>query len=321
VASIAQAAPKPGPLKRARFWAAGFKERDTWVAYGFLLPWFIGFAIFIAGPMIASLILSFTDYSVIETTHWVGTQNYHDLVHDPKVGTALKNSFIFTLLSVPLHMIVALALAIILLHVGRAAGFFRTVFYLPSMTPPVAVAILYLLLFNGSTGIINRVLGWFGIDGPFWTTDPTWVKPGLALMSAWAVGGTMVIYLAALRGVPQHLYEAAAMDGASSWRRFRDVTLPMISPALFFTFIILTIGAMTEFTKVYTAFFGAGTSTNETEAALLYSVYLFRQSFEFFHFGYASALAWLLFVIIMVITLVQVRVSKRFVFYQGEARR
>jgi multiple sugar transport system permease protein len=320
VASIAQAAQKPGALTRARFWASGFKERDTWAAYGFLLPWFIGFTVFIAGPMVASLILSFTDYSVIQATNWVGTQNYHDLVHDPKVTTALRNSFIYTLMSVPLHMLVALSLAMILLRIGRAAGFFRTVFYLPNMTPPVAVAILYLLLFNGSTGIVNRVLEWFHIPGPFWTTDPTWIKPGLVLMSAWAVGGTMVIYLAALRGVPQHLYEAASMDGANAWRRFRDVTLPMISPALFFTFIIQTIFGLTEFARVYTAFFGAGTKTNQTEAALFYSVYLFRQSFEFFHFGYASALAWLLFVIIMMITLVQVRVSRRFVFYQGEKR-
>ena len=321
MASIAQPTQKPGPLARARFWAAGFKERDTWVAYGFLLPWFIGFLVFIAGPMVASLILSFTDYSVIQDTHYIGAQNYRDLVDDPKVATALKNTFIYTVMSVPLHMIVALALAMLLLNLGRATGLFRTVFYLPTMTPPVAVAILYLLLFNGSTGIINRVLGFFHIPGPFWTTDPSWIKPGLVLMSAWAVGGTMVIYLAALRGVPQHLYEAASMDGASAWRRFRDVTLPLISPALFFTFIIQTIGGLTEFSRVFTAFFGAGSEDYATDAALFYSVYLFRESFQFFHFGYASALAWLLFVIIMMITLVQVRVSRRFVFYQGETRR
>ena len=320
MASIAHPTRKPGPLARARRWASGFKERDTWVAYGFLLPWFIGFIVFIAGPMVASLVLSFTDYSVIQETNWVGTQNYHDLVHDPKVVTAMRNSFVFTLMAVPLEMVSALVLAMILLRIGRAAGIFRTIFYLPKMTPPVAVAILYLLLFNGAVGIVNKVLGWFHIAGPFWTTDPTWVKPGLVLMSSWAVGGTMVIYLAALRSVPQHLYEAAAMDGASAWRRFRDVTLPMISPSLFFTFIILTIAGLTEFTKAYTAFFGAGTKTNQTEAALFYAVYLFRQAFEFFHFGYASALAWLLFVVIMMITAVQVRVSRRFVFYQGEAR-
>jgi multiple sugar transport system permease protein len=276
--------------------------------------------IFIAGPMVASLILSFTDYSVIQKTNWVGAQNYQDLIHDPKVAISMKNSLLFTIMSVPLEMMSALFLAVVLLNVGRAAGFFRTVFYLPKMTPPVAVAILFLLLFNGSTGIINTALGWVGIPGPFWTTDPNWVKPGLVLMSAWAVGGTMVIYLAALRGVPQQLYEAAAMDGAGAWRRFKDVTLPMISPALFFTFIILTIAGLTEFTKAYTAFFGAGTKTNQTEAALFYAVYLFRQSFEFFHFGYASALAWLLFVVILMITLIQVRVSKRFVFYQGESK-
>jgi multiple sugar transport system permease protein len=320
VASITHQAQQPGPLARARHWASGFKERDTWVAYGFLLPWFLGFTVFIAGPMIASLILSFTDYSVLEATNWVGTQNYHALIHDPKVAKAMTNSLVFAVMSVPLEMITALGLAMVLLHIGRAAGFFRTIFYLPKMTPPVAVAILYLLLFNGAVGIVNKVLGWFGITGPFWTTDPSWVKPGLVLMSSWAVGGTMVIYLAALRGVPQHLYEAASMDGAGAWRRFRDVTLPMISPALFFTFIILTIAGLTEFTKAYTAFFGAGTRQNQTEAALFYAVYLFRQSFEFFHFGYASALAWLLFVVILMITFVQVRVSKRFVFYQGEQR-
>jgi multiple sugar transport system permease protein len=309
--------PKPGPLLRARLWAAGFKEPETWAAYAFLLPWIFGFVVFTAGPMVASLILSFTDYSVIQDTNWVGTQNYSDLIHDPKVTLALRNTLVYTIMFVPGTMIVALAMAMLLLRVGRAGGFFRTVFYLPQITPPVAVAILYLLLFNGSVGIINRGLELVGITGPFWTTDPTWVKPGLVLMQLWSVGGTMVIYLAALRAVPAQLYEAANMDGASAWRRFKDVTLPMISPSLFFTFIILTIAGLTAFTEAYTAFFGAGTKTNQTEAALFYSIYLFRQAFEFFHMGYAAALAWLLFVIVMIITFIQVKVSNRFVFYHG----
>ena len=155
MASIAPTAQKPGPLTRARFWASGFKERDTWVAYGFLLPWFIGFTIFIAGPMIASLVLSFTDYSVIQATNWVGTQNYHDLIHDPKVSKAMMNSLVYTLMSEPLEILTALVLALVLLRVGRMAGFFRTIFYLPKMTPPVAVAILYLLLFNGSNPTVT----------------------------------------------------------------------------------------------------------------------------------------------------------------------
>ncbi len=317
MATVSITARAPGPLLRVRRWASGFREPETWAAYGFLLPWIFGFVVFTAGPMVASLILSFTDYSVIQQTNWVGSANYSELLHDPKVTTALRNTLVYTVMMVPGTMIFALAMAMILLRVGRAAGFFRTVFYLPQVTPPVAVAILYLLLFNGAIGLVNRALELIGITGPFWTTDPSWVKPGLVLMQLWSVGGTMVIYLAALKGVPQQLYEAASMDGASPWRRFRDVTLPMISPALFFTFIILTIAGLTAFTEAYTAFFGAGTKTNQTEAALFYAIYLFRQAFEFFHMGYAAALAWLLFVIIMIITLVQVKVSNRFVFYQG----
>jgi multiple sugar transport system permease protein len=312
--------PAAGPLARARRWASGFREPETWAAYGFLLPWIFGFVVFTSGPMIASFWLSLTDYSVIEPAKYVGFENYRTLVYDPKVVTALRNTFVFTVMMVPGTMIVALGLAMILLRIGRAAGFFRTIFYLPQVTPPVAVGILYLLLFNGSTGLVNRGLELVGIAGPFWTTDPTWVKPGLVLMSIWSVGGTMVIYLAALKAVPEHLYEAASMDGASAWRRFKDVTLPMISPALFFTMIVLTIAGLSSFTEAYTAFFGTGTKTNETEAALFYAIYLFKQAFEFFHMGYASALAWLLFVVIMVITLVQVKVSRRFVFYHGDQR-
>jgi multiple sugar transport system permease protein len=320
VASVASTYRAPGPLARVRHWAAGFRERETWAAYAFLLPWIFGFVVFMAGPMIASAYLSLTDYSVIQETSYVGLENYRTLLDDPKAATALKNTLVFTVMMVPATMIVALALAMLLARIGRAAGFFRTVFYLPQVTPPVAVAILYLLLFNGAVGMVNRGLELVGIPGPFWTTDPNWVKPGLVLMSVWSVGGTMVIYLAALKSVPQHLYEAAAIDGASPWRRFKDVTLPMISPALFFTFIILTIAGFTSFTEAYTAFFGAGTESNQSEAALFYAIYLFREAFEFFRMGYASALAWLLFVVIMVITAVQVKVGNRFVFYQGERR-
>ena len=160
-------------------------------------------------------------------------------------------------MTVPVKMAVALALAMILARLAYAAGFFRTVFYLPDIMPPVAIGILILVLFNGSTGIINRGLGLIGIPGPFWTTDPDWIKPSLAIMSIWTIGGTMVIYLAALKAVPRGLYEAAAMDGAGPWRRFFNVTLPMISPALFFTFIVLTIAGLQTFTEVYTAYFGA----------------------------------------------------------------
>jgi multiple sugar transport system permease protein len=310
----------PGPRLRARRWFAGFASRDTWAAYAFLSPWLFGFVVFTAGPMIASLIISFTDYSVIQTTHSVGWANYHTLYHDPYVRTALRNTFVFTLLSVPAHVIIALGLAAVLARVGRAAGVFRTIFYLPVMTPGVAIGILYLLIFNGSYGVLNNGLGYIGITGPFWTTDPNWVKPGLALMiSVWAVGASVVIFLAALVGVPRHLYEAAEMDGASSWRRFRDVTLPMISPSIFFVVIINTISGLQTFDQVYTAFFNQSTPYG-TNASLMYAIYIFQQAFTFFKFGYASALAWVLFAIIGAITAIQIIVSRRFVYYEGDKR-
>ena len=317
----------PGPLARVRRWLSGFRKRETLAAYLFLLPWIFGFLALTAGPMIISLYLSFTDYGLeqiagLEPTQRVGLEHYRELAHDDKITLALQNTFVYTLMMVPGTMIVALALAMVLLRVSKALGdVFRTVFYLPQITPPVAVGVLILTLFNGSFGLVNRGLEVFGIQGPFWTTDPSWIKPALAIMSVWAVGGTMVIYLAALSSVPQHLYEAAAVDGASAWRRFKDITLPMISPALFFTFIVLTIAGLQTFTEAYTAFFGPGTGGAENpDAALFYAIYLFREAFVSFHMGYAAAMSWLLFAIIMVITLVQVFVSRRFVFYQGAPR-
>ena len=316
-----------GPPSRVRRWLSGFRERETWTAYLFILPWVIGFLALTAGPMFASLYFSFTDYGVqqiagIEPTSRVGLDNYHELLNDPKVALSLKNTLVYTVMTVPAKMCVALGLALILARLAFAGGFFRTVFYLPDITPPVAIGILILVLFNGSTGVVNRGLELIGIPGPFWTTDPTWIKPSLAIMSVWTVGGTMVIYLAALKAVPTHLYEAASIDGAGPWRRFFNITLPMISPALFFTFIVLTIAGLQTFTEVYTAYFGGegGAGASSPDAALMNVVYLFRQAFEFFNMGFASAMAWLLFVISMVITLINIGVSRRFVYYQGSQR-
>jgi len=309
----------PGPRVRARRWFAGFASRETWAAFAFLSPWLFGFVVFTAGPMIASLILSFTDYSVIQTTHNVGWDNYNRLVHDPKVTTAMKTTLIYTAMVVPAHVVFSLGLAMVLARVGRAAGFFRTAFYLPVMTPAVAVGVLYLLMFNGDYGLINAGLHFFGIHGPYWTTDPNWVKPSLVIMHLWKVGASVVILLAALMAVPTYLYEASAMDGASKWRRFRDVTLPMISPAIFFIVIINTIAALQTFDEVYTAFFNASTPYG-TDASLFYVIYLFQEAFVNFHMGYASALAWGLFLVIAVITAIQVIGSRRFVYYEGNKR-
>ncbi|WP_067250735.1 carbohydrate ABC transporter permease, partial [Microbacterium resistens] len=284
----------------------------------FLSPWLVGFAVFTAWPLLYSAYLSLTDYDVINDPSFVGFDNYAQLFADPKVGLALGNTLLFTVLQVPLHALLALLLALLLNQAGRSAGLFRTTFFLPKMTPPVAVGILFLLLFNGQNGLINAVLGVFGIDGPSWTTDPAWVKPGLVLMSLWSVGASVLILLAALQNVPRELQESARIDGAGPLRTTLSVTLPMISPALFFIVVVNTIAGLQTFDEAYTAFFGAGNTTYSNDAALFYVIYLFQQAFEYLHMGYASALAWVLFVIIMAITAIQLVVSRRLVHYEGE---
>jgi multiple sugar transport system permease protein len=295
-------------------------RREARWAYVFLAPWIVGFLVFYAGPMVASLWLSFTEYDVINPPEWTGLDNYRQLVSDPLVAKSLGNTVYYTLLHVPLAMAISLGLALLLKRVGRLQGFFRTVFYLPVMTPAVAVGILFLLLLNTQDGLINGALGLIGIEGPSWTTDPDWVMPGIVIMSLWSLGSTVIIYLAALQNVPRELYEAANIDGAGAWGRFRHVTLPMISGALFFTLVVNTIASLQMFTEVYTMYFGnrqTQTSFN-TDAATFFVIYLFQQAFQFLHMGFASAMAWLLFLVILVITLVQVKLSNRFVYYEGD---
>jgi multiple sugar transport system permease protein len=295
-------------------------RRETRSALWFISPWIVGFLVFTAYPVIYTGYLSLTDYDVINDPNFVGMENFERLLEDPKIALALENTFVFAVLSVPAQLLVSLALALLLNWAGRATGFFRTAFFLPKMTPPVAVGILLLLLFNGQSGLINGALGVLGINGPAWTTDPDWVKPGLVLMSLWTVGGSVIILLAALRNVPQELYDAARVDGAGWLRQTWSVTVPMISGAILFIVIVDTIAAMQSFTEAYTAFFGSGNTTYSNDAALFYAIYLFQQAFQFLNMGYASAMAWILFVIIMIITFVQLRVSKRFTYYEGEQR-
>jgi multiple sugar transport system permease protein len=301
---------RPSPLAR----------REARWAILFLGPWIAGFLIFYLGPMAASLWLSFTEYDVINAPRWSGTENWQRLADDPMVARSLWNTAYYTVLHVPLVMAISLGLAMLLKRVSRLQGFFRTVFYLPVMTPAVAVGILFLLLLNTQDGLINRTLGFFGIDGPSWTTDPDWIMPGIVLMSLWSLGSTIIIYLAALMNVPREYYEAATVDGASAWQQFRHVTLPMISGSLFFTLIVNTIASMQMFTEVYTMYFGnrqTQTAFNP-DAATFFVIYLFQQAFQFLNMGYASALAWLLFLAIMIVTFVQVRLGNRFVYYEGE---
>ena len=295
-------------------------RREGRTALLFISPWLVGFLVFMAYPVLYTAYLSLTDYDVINDPTFVGLDNYRTLVEDDKVRLALGNTLVWTAMSVPAQLLVSLALALLLQRAGRAAGFFRTAFFLPKMTPPVAVGVLLLLLLNGQSGLLNEVLGWVGIDGPNWTTDPAWVKPGLVVMSLWTVGSSVIILLAALQQVPEELLDAARVDGAGGWRRLWHVVLPIISPALYFLVVVDTIAALQSFTEAYTAFFGAGNTTYSNDAALFYSIYLFQQAFEFLHMGYASALAVLLFAIVMVVTAIQVVLSRRLVHYTADPR-
>ena len=308
------------PARKSRPARIKYNRREALAGYLFISPWIIGFVVFMLGAMVYSLVISFSRYNLAtNVARPAGTSNYARLFDDPKVATSLANTLFYAIMAVPLEICVALGLALLLNRVGRGAGFFRTVYYLPKMTPSVATAAVFLLLLNGNTGAINQALGFVGISGPQWLIDPAWVKPSIVLMTLWGVSGTMVIFLAALKSVPKDLYEVADLDGAGSVRKFFYITVPMISGAIFFNVIVLTIAALQVFDQAYLLFWRDQTSSSP-EASLFYGIYLFQQAFREFNFGFASAMAWVLFVLILLISLVQVRIGNRFVYYEGEKR-
>ncbi len=295
-----------------------YNKREVIAGYLFISPWIFGFLVFTFGAMIYSLIISFSNYQLATGTMTpAGLSNYKDLVDDPKVALALGNTLFYAIMAVPLEVSFALFLAMMLNSVKRGAGVMRTIYYLPKMTPTVATASVFLLLLNGNQGAINKGLAAIGIQGPQWLLDPNWVKPSIVLMTLWGVSGTMVIFLAALKTVPQDLYEVASIDGAGAVKRFFHITLPMISGAVFFNVIVLTIAALQVFDQAYLLYY-RDQSAGSPEASLFYGVYLFQEAFRQFNFGFAAAMAWLIFLIIMFISLIQVKLGNRFVYYESE---
>jgi len=302
---------------RRRSGRVKYNRREALAGYLFISPWIIGFLIFTAGTMIYSLVISFSRYNLATNQiRPIGTNNYEQLLENPRVASSLGNTLFYAVLAVPLEICFALFLAALLNQVGRGAGFFRTAYYLPKMTPMVATASMFLLLLNGNTGAINKALGAIGIEGPQWLVDPAWVKPSIVLMTLWGVSGTMVIFLAALKNVPRELYEVASLDGAGPVRKFFSITLPMISGAMFFNTIVLTIAAFQVFDQAYLLFWRDQNNT-APEASLFYAVYLFQEAFRQFNFGFAAAMAWLLFVLLMILTFIQVKIGNRYVYYEG----
>lgn len=304
---------KPGAkVKKGRslLWS---EARD---GYLFILPWILGFIIFTAGPMLASLYISFTRWEIVTPSVWVGGAQYVKLFNDDRFWLSLYNTSYYVFIGVPLHLFFALLAALAVNMNLRGIHFFRTAYYVPSLTPVVANSILWVWIFHPEWGLANAFLEWIGLEGLYWLQDPRLAKPALIVMSFWSIGGQMVILLAGLKGIPMELYEAAAIDGANWWSRFWRVTLPLLTPALFFNLIIAIIGAFQVFTQAYIM-----TEGGPNYSTLFYLLYLFRAAFENFRMGYASAMAWVLFIIVLVFTILQFMLSDRWVFYEGDVRR
>jgi multiple sugar transport system permease protein len=299
---------------------SSFPRRDILTGYLFLSPWLLGLIFFTAGPVLLSFYMSFTSWTLLTPPRWVGLDNYSRLfAHDPLFYQSLYNTVYYVVLSVPLSMVAALALALLVNKKIQGVEVFRTIFYLPSVTNMVAVSVLWLWIFNPEFGLLNSVLRVFGIDGPLWLQSETWSKPSLILMGLWSVGGGMIIYLAGLQGIPHHLYEAAELDGASAWGKFKSITLPMLTPAVFFNLVMNIIGSFQVFTQAYvmTSSKIPGSEGGPANSTLFYVLYLYKKAFQQFKMGDAAAMAWILFLVIFSLTVIQFRLSRRWVYYEA----
>ena len=290
----------------------------------FISPWLVGFVVFYLYPAIASLYYSMTDLAILREANWVGLANYQKLLADPLFWKSLGNTAFITLIGVPLSVLTALGVALLLNTKGiKGIGIFRTIFFVPVVVPAVAAAILWIWLLNPQYGLVNQVLGAAGIHGPKWFYDPSWSKPGIVMLMVWAVGDVVVIYLGSLQGVSKSLYEAAEVDGAGSWARLRHVTIPMISPAILFNLITGAIGAFQYFTQAFVISEGAigqgtGAVGGVQNSLLFFGLNLYNNAFRYFRMGYASALAWILLVVILAFTLLMLRLARGRVYYEGE---
>lgn len=282
----------------------------------FLAPWLVGFVVFTAFPLLFSIYISLNDYSLLTPPQFVGLKNYQTLFTDPLFAQSLQNTLVYAAATLALGTILSFLLALLLNQPLRAIPLFRTIFYLPSVTAGIATAILWAWIFNPQFGLLNVALSFVGIKGPEWLVSPQWAMPAIILMSLWGVGGSMIIYLAGLQSIPEQLYEAASIDGANAWAKFWNVTVPMMSPVIFFNMVVGIIGTFQVFTNIMIM-----TNGGPANATLVYVLYLYRNAFEYFKMGYASSLAWVLFLIIMIVTIFQFWLARHWVYYEGELTR
>jgi multiple sugar transport system permease protein len=283
------------------------------VGYAFISPWLIGFAVFTAVPFVISIYLSFTRYNVVTDPVWIGTVNYKTLLsQDPLFWKALGVTLKYAAIAVPLGIVMGVGLAMLLNLEVRGIAFYRTIFYLPSIVPVVATSVVFLWILNPQIGLVNGLLRSVNIIGPNWLGSEQWAFSSLVLMGLWGVGGSMIIYLAGLKDIPYALYEAAMIDGASAWQRMRHITLPMLTPVIFFNLVMGVIGAFQYFTQAYVIMNGSGGPNDST---LFYALHLFNRAWRYLDMGYASAMAWVLFLVVMTVTLVIFRSHRRWVHY------
>jgi multiple sugar transport system permease protein len=288
-------------------------QRESRAGLMFVSPWLIGFSVFLAYPLFASIYYSFCDYSVLRPPVWIGLDNYRELMQDELFWIAIRNTFLYAIIALPAGMVTALILAMLLNTKVPGMTIYRTVFFIPSLVPQVSLAVLWLWVLNGEHGVLNSVLASLGITGPNWLSDPNWSKPAMVVMSVWGVGNAVLIYLAGLQDVPTQLLEAADLDGANGWQRIRNVTLPMISPVILFNGIMGIIGTLQVFTVPFIMF----PNGSPARSTYFYAMYLFDNAFKYHKMGYASAMGWIMFLIILVLTLTSLRLSEKHVHYGG----
>ena len=291
------------------------RTREILAAYGFLTPWLVGLIGLTLGPMLYSLYLSFTTYNLLTPPRWLGLGNYREMISDPRLHNSIGVTLRYVLLAVPGILVVSLAVALVLAHGMRFLPFYRASFYLPSLIgASVAVSLLWRQLF-AADGVLNALLRVFGIEGKTWIGDPETALYTLVLLSVWTFGAPMIIFLAGIRQVPQDLYEAAAVDGAGPVRRFLSVTLPMLTPLIFFNILLTTVNAFQAFTPAYVVSNGSGGPADST---LFYTLYLYQRGFANLDMGYASAMAWSLLVVLGIFTAAMFATSRLWVYYGDE---
>jgi len=278
----------------------------------FIAPWLLGFLAFTLIPMVSSLVISFTEWNILTPPNYVGFANYQSVFNDPLFYKSLRVTLVYTLVSVPIHVCLSILIALLLNSEIKCINLYRTIYYLPAVVSGVVVSLLWSWIFNSEFGLLNNLLLKFGIEGPRWLSDEKWIMPAMIVMSVWGIGGSIIMYLSGLQGIPKYLYESAKLDGASWWTRLIKITIPSMSPVILFTTLTGVIGGLQTFTQAYVM-----TNGGPNNESLFYAFYVYKHAFVWKQMGKACALAWVLFIVIFILTIIILKISKSKVYYES----